>query len=64
MKLIAGSKATAHHCSFHPMNGDTVAILEADLAERNEPRDDSILSSCRPAATLVRKLVKARIAEG
>jgi uncharacterized protein YdhG (YjbR/CyaY superfamily) len=24
-KLIAGFKAAANHCSFHPMSGDTVA---------------------------------------
>ena len=31
-KLIAGFKAVANHCSFHPMSGDTVATLKADLA--------------------------------
>ena len=31
-KLIAGFKAAANHCSFHPMSGDTVATFQADLA--------------------------------
>ncbi len=31
-KLIAGFKAAGNHCSFHPMSGDTVATLKADLA--------------------------------
>ena len=64
-KLIAGFKAAANHCSFHPMSGETVATLKADLAGY-----DTSLGTVRfsPAAglpaTLVRKLVKARIAEG
>jgi uncharacterized protein YdhG (YjbR/CyaY superfamily) len=63
-KLIAGFKAAANHCSFHPMSGDTVATLEADLrgyeTSRGTIRFDPRVGL--PAA-LVRKLVKARIAE-
>jgi uncharacterized protein YdhG (YjbR/CyaY superfamily) len=63
-KLIAGFKATANHCSFHPMSGDTVATLQADLAGY-ETTKGTIKFSARAGlpATLVRKLVKARIAE-
>ena len=64
-KLIAGFKAAAHHCSFHPMSGDTVATLKADLAAYETSRA-TIRFSARAGlpATLVRKLVKARISEG
>jgi uncharacterized protein YdhG (YjbR/CyaY superfamily) len=64
-KLIAGFKAAASHCSFHPMSGDTVATLEADLAGYDTSRG-TIRFSARGGlpATLVRKLVKMRIAEG
>jgi uncharacterized protein YdhG (YjbR/CyaY superfamily) len=63
-KLIAGFKAAASHCSFHPMRGDTVATLQADLAGY-ETSTGTIKFSARAGlpATLVRKLVKARIAE-
>jgi uncharacterized protein YdhG (YjbR/CyaY superfamily) len=64
-KLIAGFKAAANHCSFHPMSGDTVATLKSDLARYDTSRGTVRFSP--PAslpATLVRKLVKARIAEG
>jgi uncharacterized protein YdhG (YjbR/CyaY superfamily) len=63
-KLIAGFRAAANHCSYHPMSGDTVATLRADLA-KYETSPGTIRFSARtpmPAA-LVRKLVKARIAE-
>ena len=64
-KLIAGFKAAANHCSFHPMSGDTVATLKADLAGY-ETSKGTIKFSARAGlpATLVRKLVEARIAEG
>ena len=64
-KLIAGFKAAANHCSFHPMSGETIATLKADLAGY-ETSKGMIEFSARAGlpATLVRKLVKARIAEG
>src|ERR687892_2652148 len=64
-KLIAGFKAAANHCSFHPMSGETVATLKADLAGY-ETSKGTIKFSARAGlpATLVRKLVKARIAGG
>jgi uncharacterized protein YdhG (YjbR/CyaY superfamily) len=63
-KLIAGFKAAANHCSFHPMSGDTVAKLKADVAGY-ETSKGTIKFSARAGlpATLVRKLVKARISE-
>jgi uncharacterized protein YdhG (YjbR/CyaY superfamily) len=62
--LIAGFKAAASHCSFHPMSGETVATLKGDLAGY-ETSKGTIKFSARAGlpSTLVRKLVKARIAE-
>jgi uncharacterized protein YdhG (YjbR/CyaY superfamily) len=31
-RLIAGFRAAANHCSFHPMSGATVATLKTELA--------------------------------
>ena len=64
-KLIAGFKAAANGCSFHPMSGDTVARLEGDLAGY-ETSKGTIRFPARAGlpAALVRKLVKTRIAEG
>ena len=61
----AGFKAAANHCSFHRMSGDTVATLKADLTGYDTSRG-TIRFSARTGlpATLVRKLVKTRIAEG
>ena len=63
-KLIAGFQAAANHCSFHPMSGATVATLRAELAKYDTSRG-TIRFSPRSAlpATLVRQLVKTRIAE-
>ena len=63
-RLIAGFKAAANHCSFHPMSGETVATLERDLAGYDTSRG-TIRFSARSGlpAALIRKLVKARIAE-
>lgn len=64
-KLIAGFKAGANNCSFHPMSGDTVATLKVALAGYDTSRG-TIRFSARAGlpAALVRKLIKARIAEG
>ena len=64
-EYLAGFKAGANHCSFHPMSGNTVATLKADLAGYDTSRG-TIRFSPRAGlpATLVRKLVKARISEG
>jgi uncharacterized protein YdhG (YjbR/CyaY superfamily) len=63
-KLVAGFKAAATHCSFHPMSGETVATLKADLSGYETSRGTIRFSSAAGLpATLVRKLVKTRIAE-
>ena len=63
-KLIAGFRAAAHHCSFHPMSGATVKSLGADLAGYDTSPGTIRFSAldALPAA-LVRKLVRARIGE-
>ena len=63
-KLIAGFRAAANHCSFHPMSGTTVATLRAELSEYDTSPGTIRFSARDPLpATLVRKLVKARLAE-
>ena len=63
-KLIAGFRAAASHCSFHPMSGATVATLGAKLSGYDTSAGTIRFSPLTglPAA-LVRQLVKARIAE-
>lgn len=63
-KLIAGFRGAAKHCSFHPMSGATVATLRAELAGY-DTSPGTIRFSARSGlpATLIRKLVQARIAE-
>ena len=64
-KLIAGFRAAAKHCSFHPMSGDTVTALKADLAGYDTSRGTIRFSARAGLPTaLVGKLVKARISEG
>ena len=63
-KLIAGFRAATDHCSYHPMSGDTVATLRKELAGYSTSTGTIRFPARKglPAA-LVRKLVKARIAE-
>ena len=63
-KLIAGFRAVLNHCSYHPMSGDTVVTLKADLAG-DHTSAGTIRFSARTGLpdALIRKLVKARIAE-
>ena len=49
-KLIAGFKAAATYCSFHPMSGETVSDTEGRSQWiPNEPRNHSIFECCWPA---------------
>jgi uncharacterized protein YdhG (YjbR/CyaY superfamily) len=63
-KLIAGFRAAANHCSFHPMSGRTVRTLRAELAAY-ETSAGTIRFAARQGlpVSLVKKLVKARISE-
>jgi uncharacterized protein YdhG (YjbR/CyaY superfamily) len=63
-KLIAGFKASANHCSFHPMSGGTVATLRGDLSGYDiSPGTIRFSARAGLPAALIRKLVRARIAE-
>ena len=63
-KYIAGFRAAASHCAFHPMSGATVAAHEAELADYETSKGTIRFPASDPLpARLVRKLVKTRIAE-
>ena len=63
-KLIAGFRATAKHCSYHPMSGDTVATLRTELAGYDTSRGTvRFAPQAALPASLVRRLVKTRMAE-
>jgi uncharacterized protein YdhG (YjbR/CyaY superfamily) len=63
-KPIAGYAASARHCAYYPMSGAVVSALEADL-EGYETSKGAIRFPIGkpPSAALIRKLVKARLAE-
>jgi uncharacterized protein YdhG (YjbR/CyaY superfamily) len=61
---IAGFGASANHCTYFPMSGATVATLKADLKNYETSKGAIRFSAGRPLPiTLVRKLIKTRIAE-
>jgi len=63
-RLVAGFSASAQHCSFFPMSGSIVKHLQDDLAGYDTSKGTIRFAADRPlAAALVRKLVRARIAE-
>lgn len=63
-KTIAALGATAKHCAYYPMSGATIAGLGEELAGYDTSKGAIRFSPDRPLpASLVRKLVKARIAE-
>ena len=59
-KLIAGFKAAANHCSFHPMSGDTVATLQADLAGYETSKGTIKFSARAARAALEEQLEEER----
>lgn len=63
-KSIAGFGASKQHCSYYPMSGAVVAALEQELAKYETSKGAVHFPAEKPLpAALVRKLVKARIAE-
>jgi uncharacterized protein YdhG (YjbR/CyaY superfamily) len=63
-RLIAGFSASKGHCSYFPMSGSVVATLRDDLARYETSKGTIRFATDEPLPTaLVRKLVKARIAE-
>jgi uncharacterized protein YdhG (YjbR/CyaY superfamily) len=63
-KPIAGYAASANHCSYFPMSGSVIATLKHDLGGYETSKGAIRFPIGKPLpATLVRKLVKARLAE-
>lgn len=63
-KPIAGYSASASHCSYFPMSGAVTAQLADELARYEVSKGGFRFPIGKPPpATLIRKLVKARLAE-
>jgi uncharacterized protein YdhG (YjbR/CyaY superfamily) len=63
-KPIAGYAASANHCAYYPMSGSVVATLKRDLEGYETSRGAIRFAIDEPLpTTLIRKLVKARLAE-
>jgi uncharacterized protein YdhG (YjbR/CyaY superfamily) len=63
-RIVAGFAATAKGCSYYPFSGSTLATLTRDLARYEGTRSAVHFEPDRPLpAALVRKLIRARIAE-
>ena len=63
-KPLVAFGATANHCAFYPMSGNTVEAHKKELREFETSKGTIRFQTDRPLpATLVRKLVRARMAE-
>jgi uncharacterized protein YdhG (YjbR/CyaY superfamily) len=63
-KPLVAFGASAKHCAFYPMSGTTIDAHQADLAGYDTSKGTIRFAAAKPLpAALVRKLVKARIAE-
>jgi uncharacterized protein YdhG (YjbR/CyaY superfamily) len=63
-KIIAGFSATAKGCSYYPFSGSTLPALAKDVAAYSQTRGALHFAANKPLpVTLVRKLLKARLAE-
>ena len=62
--MLVGFGATANHCAFYPMSSSTVAAHQAELKGYDTSKGTIRFQPNHPLpAALVRKLVKARMAE-
>jgi uncharacterized protein YdhG (YjbR/CyaY superfamily) len=62
--IVAGFCATAKGCSYFPFSGSTLRTLAADLRSYDKTKGSLHFRPDEPLpATLVRKLIKTRIAE-
>ena len=62
--LVGGFGASASHCAFYPMSGSTIAAFKDELKGYATSKGTIRFTPDKPLpASLVRKLVKARIAE-
>jgi uncharacterized protein YdhG (YjbR/CyaY superfamily) len=63
-KPLVAFGATANHCAFYPMSSSTVAAHRDELKDYDTSKGSIRFPAHQPLpATLIRKLVKARIAE-
>lgn len=63
-QMLVAFGATAHHCAFYPMSSTTVAAHREDLKDYDTSKGTiRFQANHPPPAALVRKLVRARIAE-
>ena len=63
-RMLVAFGAREDHCAFYPMSSSTVETLKEDLAGYHTSKGTIRFPADRPLpATLVRKLVKARVAE-
>ncbi|MBI3414344.1 MAG: DUF1801 domain-containing protein [Verrucomicrobia bacterium] len=63
-KLLVAFRVAANHCAFHPMSGSTVDAHKDALKNYDTSKGTIRFQADKPLpAALVRKLVKARIAE-
>jgi uncharacterized protein YdhG (YjbR/CyaY superfamily) len=63
-RMLVGFGATAKHCAFYLMSSSTVEAHEDELKDYDTSKGTIRFQADNPLpATLVRKLVKARIAE-
>jgi uncharacterized protein YdhG (YjbR/CyaY superfamily) len=64
-RVIAGFSATSKGCSYYPFSGTTLETLAADIEGYDRTKSALHFGAERPlTAALVRKLLRARIAEG
>ena len=62
--VVAGFCATTKGCSYFPFSGSTLKTLARDIARFDRTKSSCHFSPDEPLSmTLVRKLIKARIAE-
>ena len=62
--MLVGFGATANHCAFYLMSSSTVEAYKAELKDYDTSKGTIRFQADSPLpAALVRKLVKARIAE-
>jgi uncharacterized protein YdhG (YjbR/CyaY superfamily) len=63
-RVIAGFQATAKGCSYYPFSGRTLRTLAKELRDYDQTKSALHFDADTPLpATLVRKLIKARMAE-
>ena|SRR3989442_16028906 len=63
-KVVAGFAATTKGCSYFPFSGSTLATLADELEGYDMTKSSLHFDPAEPLpATLLRKLIKARIAE-